>query len=202
MGLPATDKQRYTIAEWLALEADTGSKYEYHEGELFSVEAMSGGTYTHALLGGNVIRAAGRALDRAASPCVILSSDVRLKLERQNRYVYPDAAILCEDPMFDEEVPSAIRNPIVVVEVLSPSSAKYDMGAKFNWYRRLRTLRDYVLVHQDEYIVEVRSRGGSGEEWAFEFHQSIDGAVSLPSLGVMMDMREVYFKLDLNGGGA
>lgn len=198
MLLTALDTRHYSIEEWLALEEETGLKYEYHDGELFSVEATSGGTYAHALLWGNSIRAAGRALDRQRSPCLVLTSDIRLKIPRHKKYVYPDAAITCEDPLHDDIVKTAISNPVVVIEVLSPSTAAYDLGPKFGYYRRMKSLRDYVLIHQDQYLVEVRSRESHLSLWNFAEYETVAQSVRLPSLRLEVPMDELYRGLRLS----
>ncbi len=151
--------QTYTIDEWLALEAETGEKYEYHNGELFSVSAMSGGTYAHALLGTNAGGELRQALiNKDLDECDALSSDLQIKinLKNQKRYVYPDAAVVCGEPEFDKRSKNAVLNPTIILEVLSPSSADYDRGLKFNLYKLAPTLRDYVLISQDAYEVEIK----------------------------------------------
>ncbi len=187
--------QTYTIDEWLALEAETGEKYEYHNGELFSVSAMSGGTYAHALLGSNASRTVGNALEsKGLDECNALNSDLQVKINLQNqkRYVYPDAAVVCGEPEFDKRSKNAVLNPTIILEVLSPSSADYDRGLKFNLYKLAPTLRDYVLISQDAYEVEIRSRSSAEAAWVIEYVAGIDEVITLPSLGLVISLKGLY----------
>ena len=196
--------RRYSIAEWQTIEEITGERYEYHEGKLVSVRAMAGGTGPHALISGNVQFALGqlaRARD-ATTPadndhgqgvaCGVYSSDLRLMIESDDRYVYPDAAVVCGRPVYDTKVSTAVRNPLLVVEVVSPSSESYDAGDKFDYYATLASLRDYVLVAQDRPRVEVRSRVQPGADWTIRVAEGLDAEAHLSGLEAGMPLREVY----------
>ena len=189
------ENRTYSLAEWEAIEARTGERFEYHEGLLLPVRAMAGGTFEHAVLGANatgVLYAQLLATDPDVR-CRTCSSDLRIKIPGTDRYLYPDAAVVCAPPVYDEAIRMAIRNPVVVVEVVSESSDGYDHGRKFEYYSALETLRHYVLVAQDEHHVEVRSRGeGGGPDWRFEFVYGTDTSVQLPALGIALPMRELY----------
>lgn len=192
---PIVDPQRrYTVEEWLAIEEATGERYEFHEGKLISVRAMSGGTGYHALLGANVIGSVYKVFSSREQfeSCHVYSSDLRLMITTEERYVYPDAAVICGKPEYDELVPTAARNPIAVMEVLSPSSAGYDLGQKFDYYATLPTLRDYVIVHQDGYRVEVRHREGYGQPWQVNSYTDKRKEASLPGLGVTLPLHDLY----------
>ena len=191
--------RRYSVEEWLAIEEATGERYEYHEGRLVSVRAMAGGTFTHALLISNVSHAFGdivRAMTNAdGSPrtdCNVLSSDLRLAARSQERYVYPDAAVVCGPPRFDDIVTSAVVNPVCVIEVISKSSAQLDTGDKFDWYAELETLRDYILVDYRRRAVEVRSRAETGAEWHTRLVAAPEMRVPIPGLNAAVDLGEVY----------
>ena len=187
--------RRYSVEEWLAIEEATGERYEYHGGQLVSVRAMAGGTFTHALLIGNVtgqlytaIRAAAPRLDR----CNVLPSDLRLAARSRERYVYPDAAVVCGPPRYDGVVASAVVNPICIVEVISKSSAELDTGDKFEWYAELETLRDYILVDYRRRAVEVRSRATATAEWHTRLVAAPETHVAIPGLDAGVDLGEVY----------
>lgn len=200
MTQPQVETQTYTIDEWLALEEETGEKYEYHNGELFSVSAMSGGTYAHALLGTNAGGELRQALmDKSLDECNALNGDLQVKINLQNqkRYVYPDAAVVCGEPEFDTRSKNAVLNPTIILEVLSPSSADYDRGLKFNLYKLAPTLRDYVLISQDAYEVEVRSRASADADWTFEYVAGIDKEITLPSLGLIIKLKGMYRGLNI-----
>ena len=188
----------YSLEQWQEIERITGKRYEYHDGHLVSVEAMAGGTHHHALLSGHVIREVGNAIiareerQTSFSGCDALTSDLRIAVDGGKRYLYADAVVVCGDPVYDATVPSAIVNPVVVFEVLSPSSEKYDTGRKFDFYGGLDSVREYVIVHQDKRHVEIRHRADAAGPWRYTICADVDGAVALPSLDVELSMQRVY----------
>lgn len=177
---------RYSVEEWLAIEEVTGEKYEYHDGRLVSVRGMAGGTWRHALIGNNCGAVAFNLLKARAdqfADCNTLSSDLRVNIPGTTRYVYSDLTIVCGAPRFDEVVPTAIVNPLVVFEVTSPSSRDYDENLKFDFYGRLDALREYVIVHQHRRSVEVRSRTETSATWRTRLYAEDDGGFALDALG-------------------
>ena len=183
----------YSVEEWLAIEERTGERFEYHRGRLLSVRAMAGGSFAHSLIGGNAIGSLFKSLTaEKIDHCGVHTSDLKIYIEHERRYLYADAAVVCGTPTHDARVPTAITNPVVVVEVLSPSSVSYDTGIKFDYYGSLPSLREYVLVMQDDYRVEVRRRSAAGEPWYLTSASSLDDAVTLPSIGVDLPLAEVY----------
>ena len=196
------EDRTYSIDEWLALEARTGKRYEYHEGRLLPFEMMAGGTFEHSVIGANVVTALGRRLHDLGLPvrCRTCSSDLKIKIPGTNRYLLPDAAVVCGAPEFDARVKTAIRKPTVVVEVLSESSERYDPTRKFEYYSALPTLRHYVLVSQDEAHVEVRTRREGEDSWRFEYDYGTEATIALPAVGLEVGTGEVYFGVAFEGG--
>ena len=200
------ENRTYTVAEWREIERRTGERFEYHRGHLLSVSMMAGGSPTHARIGGNVVYALGDGLRRSPSPgrdadhCGVYTGDLQIYLPELGRYLYADATLVCGEPTFDERVATAITNPVVVVEVASPSSVAYDAGVKFEYYSSLPSVRDYVLVAQDDHIVEVRSRAGAGGAWTFAFAKTRSAEVAIPSIGVALPLAEVYRGVAFEGG--
>src|SRR5262245_50639784 len=122
----AAQKARMTAEEYLAFERASEQKHEYADGEIF---AMSGGTYEHGLIAGNVLgELRGALLER---PCTVQGSDVRVKAVATKRYLYPDVSVVCGRPVFEDETRDTLLNPRVIVEVLSDSTERYDRGDKF-----------------------------------------------------------------------
>ena len=111
-----------------------------------------------------------------ANRCGVYSSDLQLMIKSDDRYVYPDAAVVCGRPTYDRRISTAVTNPVVVVEVLSPKSEGYDTGDKYDYYATLESLRDYVLVAQDRPRLEVRSREGVGAAWTITITEGLDAA--------------------------
>ena len=159
---------------------------------------VNSGSHEHARLGGNVVREAGAAViaEEGKRPqlkrCDSLSSDLRIAVEGGTRYLHADAVIVCGSARYDERIPTAVINPVVVFEVLSPSSEGYHRGQKFEFYGALASLREYVIVEQERRRVEVRAREDEGATWRYTIYTDIDESVALPSLGLSLPMAGVY----------
>ncbi|KYF78408.1 hypothetical protein BE11_35720 [Sorangium cellulosum] len=189
MGQAAT-RTRLSPAEYLAFERASEQKHEYANGEIF---AMSGCTREHSLLAGNIQRELGNALLERA--CEVHTSDMRVKITSTGRYVYPDASVVCGDPVFEDAEVDTLLNPNVIVEVLSDSSEAYDRGDKFAQYRSVPSIIEYVLVSQKEVRIEHFQRQPDGR-WLL----SILGSgmqLELESIGVVIDVDRVYRKVPL-----
>lgn len=146
-----TTKMSY--AEYLAAEEVSEVKHEYLGGEVF---AMAGGTIEHGRLAANMIRELGKALE--GRPCVVLTSDVRVRIQATDLSTYPDVTVACGKLEKADEDAHAITNPTLIVEVLSDSTEAYDRGEKFASYRTVPTLTDYLLVAQDRPRIEHYTR--------------------------------------------
>ena len=130
-------KVYYTPDEYLALERKAEYKSEYFGGEIF---AMTGASRKHNLVAGNIFAALHLQLKKR--PCEIYPSDMRVKVSPTGLYTYPDVAVVCGEPMFDDEQKDTLLNPTVLVEVLSKSTASYDRGEKFEHYRKIKSLAE------------------------------------------------------------
>ena len=175
---------RISYAQYLDMEASAELKHEYVDGVIV---AMSGGTIEHGRLAMAIGAALGTALGERG--CRVLSSDVRVRVEETNRSTYPDLSVVCGDVKRASDDNNAIVNPIVVVEVLSDSTEQDDRGSKFAHYRRLKSLRHYVLVSQAEPRVEVFSRTEAG--WLLVEYGPGE-VVQLESLETELDMDALY----------
>ncbi len=182
MGLAAAPRLAYS--EYLARAAASDVRLEYLSGR---VVAMSGGTVEHGRLIARLSTLLARCLE--GRPCVVLPSDVRVRIRAAERATYPDLHIVCGEIERDDEDPDAIANPVVIVEVLSDSTAESDLGDKFADYRRLRSLREYVLVSQRERRVDVYRR--DGRRWTLDESGPGD-AVRLDALDVELALDDVY----------
>ena len=184
--MTAAQRSNCTYAEYLAAERASDVKHEYLRGEIF---AMAGGTREHGRLAASLMGELRNLLrDR---PCNVFSSDVRIRIEATNRATYPDVSIVCGKHETAKDDPEALTNPIVIVEVLSDSTEGDDRGEKFAHYRRVPSLREYVLVSQRARRIEVYRREGAGAEWILSEATSGE-QVRLPSLGVALSVDEVY----------
>lgn len=181
-GRPPVTPEEYLRAERVA---ETRSEYLPDEGP----RAMTGASRRHNLIVTNLILSLGTQLRRR--PCEVYPGDMRVKVERSGAYLYPDAVVVCGTPELEDERLDTLLNPTVVVEVLSPSTADYDRGRKWELYRRLPSLRDYLLVSQHEPAVARYARGEEGV-WLFEVAEGTDAAVELASIGVRLPLADLY----------
>lgn len=180
---------RMTPEEYFAAEDGAELPSEYHYGELF---AMSGGSANHARIIANLTYLLyGALLDR---PCQLFSAGLRVEVEENGRYLYPDIVVACP-PDFDDH--SNLRNPSLIVEVLSPSTEAFDRGKKFQLFRQLPSLKDYVLVSQDDAIVEMFSKNENGE-WMLTTIKGIEARINFASLKVSLDLAGIYRSVELN----
>jgi Uma2 family endonuclease len=184
--MSTASKNWLTPQAYLAQERRADYKSEYLRGEVF---AMAGASYEHTLSKDNLARHAGNQL--ADGPCRILTSDMRVKVEATGLYTYPDIAIVCEEPRFEDEVFDTLLNPRTLVEVLSDSAEKYDRGAKFAHYRQIPSLQEYVLVAQDQPLVErfVRQADGS---WLMTAFEGLSQTLAFTSVPVQVSLAEIY----------
>jgi Uma2 family endonuclease len=179
--------QRLTEAEYLASErAATGVKSEFYDGEMF---AMSGGTRWHSLIGLNIGAELRQKLK--GHRCQPYNSELRVKVESTGLFTYPDVSIVCGEPrMLDGEM-DTLLNPTLIVEVLSESTERYDRGKKFQHYQRIPSLREYLLVGQDEPRIEQFIRQPN-DDWLLHKVVGLNSTLSLPSLGITIELAEVF----------
>jgi Uma2 family endonuclease len=175
---------RMTYAEYLELERSSEIKHEYLRGEVF---AMAGGTPEHARLAANVIRELGAAL--RGRPCAAFTSDARARIEATDRATYPDVTVVCGRLEHAPEDPDSITNPVVIVEVLSDATEADDRGEKFAHYRRLASLREYVLVSQRARRLEVYRR--RDDRWLLD-EAGAGETLRLESIEVVLSVDEIY----------
>jgi len=173
-----------TYAEYLAQEAASQSKHEFLRGDVW---AMSGGTPEHSRLAVNAGALLRAALQKR--PCVVYNSDLRIRIQSTDRSTYPDLSVVCGKDEHASDDPDAITNPIVIVEVLSPSTERSDRGEKFAHYQRLVSLQEYVLVAQDAPRVEVFRRQGSS--WLLTIFEA-GTSLTLTSIGASFSVDELY----------
>ena len=171
--------------DYLALERTTDTKHEWVDGVAY---AMSGGTPAHALLASRMIVKLARIL--GDGPCNAYTADLKVRPRKIRFASYPDVSVVCGEVETHPDDPNAILNPTLLVEVLSDSTEGWDRGGKFVRYRKLTTLRDYVLVSQHERRIEVHSRRPDG---VWEMREAAEGeTVPLVSFGGVIEVDRVY----------
>ncbi len=173
-----------TATEYLAWERAQPLKHEYHLGEIF---AMSGASLRHNAIAAAVIAELTAQLRGRNSR--VLTSDQRVAAPRSQRYVYPDATVVCGPPAVQPGELDVLENPSTVVEVLSPSTEAYDRGIKWEGYRRVPSVADYLLFSQDEAKVEHYQRQADGA-WRYQVHEG-GGSVRLTN-GAELSVDAIY----------
>lgn len=159
--MPTTGRGvHYTYPEYLALEEESSVRHEYLEGEIY---AMAGGSPDHAALAASIIAILGRELPPG---CRVFTSDLRLRMPASGLSTYPDAAVVCGRTLRAADDPLAVVNPVLVVEVTSPSTEEYDRGEKLRHYKSLPSLREVVIAsHREPRLTVYRRLDG---DWAEE----------------------------------
>ncbi len=189
MALPVADKS-YTAEEYLALERQADYKSEYVDGEIF---ALAGASRPHNLIALNC----GAELrgQLKGKPCEVFVSDMRVQLAASRRYTYPDVVVVCGEGDFTDSQSDTLTNPTLVIEVLSPSTEGYDRGEKFGQYRKLDSLQTYVLVSQNESLLEIFERQEGGR-WLLSEYGGLDVSAPLPNINCELQLAEVYDRID------
>jgi Uma2 family endonuclease len=157
---------------------------------------MAGASFAHTLIVSNVVGEIRGQLRRRE--CTVHSADLRVKVSATGLYTYPDVVVVCGQPRFDDDQNDTLLNPKLIVEVLSPSTKDYDRGAKFEQYRTIESLTEYVLIAQDKVHVEHFVRQPDGR-WLLEETNRLDGRLTLPSVEAQLAIADIYEKVEFTG---
>lgn len=175
--------------EYLAIERRAEYKSEYLDGVMY---AMSGASERHNLIVGNLVAEFNVQLRK--TDCRVYPSDLRVRVPNSRRFFYPDVSVVCGETEFADEERDVVLNPIVVVEVLSESTAAFDRGKKFQSYQQIESLREYLLVSQDEFVVEHFLRQAENR-WLYTKAGGLDETLALPSVNCRLALADIYGKV-------
>ncbi len=178
-----------TSEEYLVIERDCELKHEFFRGEMF---AMSGATRAHCAITFNLARHLGNQL--ADRNCTAFVNDMRVKVSESGLYTYPDGVVTCEEPRYEDDQFDTLLNPQVIIEVLSKSTESYDRGKKFEHYRQIGSLRDYVLIAQDRPHVE-RFSCREDRQWLLADVSGLDAKLELPTIDGSLALADLYAKV-------
>ena len=173
------------------MEETAEYKSEYFQGEIF---ALAGGSLNHNLIVGNFHTALSVALE--SKPCRALMSDMRLLVRQNGLYTYPDVMVVCGKVQLVEGRNDTITNPVVIVEVLSPSTHEYDRVKKFTLYRQLDSLREYILADSEQVHVTHLRRAENSDQWTIEMYDNLDAVLRLESVGCEIPLARLYNKVE------
>ena len=174
-----------TEDQYLCIERQAETRSEFLDGQMF---AMAGGSPNHSFLAGSIVTILGRQLPPG---CRIFTADLRIKVLSAGLYTYADCGVLCGEAQFYGKEQDSLLNPLLIVEVLSPSTQGYDRGKKFELYRTIESFREYLIVHQDKRHVEHYSKQDDGS-WSLREHAGADASVVVARLGVRISLAELY----------
>ena len=190
MPAPALSKSPLTPEEYLAIERQAETRSEYLDGEMF---AMAGASIEHNAIVANLIGELRQELKRR--PCQVFPSDLRIHIPATGLYTYSDVVVVCGEPHLEDDGHlDTLLNPTLLIEVLSPTSEAYDRGKKFEHYRSVESLAEYLLVAQDALRIEQYLRQPDGR-WLFSAVTGREATIPLPSIQCELSLAEVYDKV-------
>jgi len=174
----------HSYAEYLALEEESPIRHEYLDGEIY---AMAGGTPDHAALAAAVIQRLGAALPTG---CRMFTSDLRIRIAETGLSTYPDATIVCGKTLRAPDDPLAVTNPVLVVEITSPSTEDYDRGEKLRHYKSLPSLREALIVsHREPRLTLIRRT--DRDQWKTT-DVGAGESITLESTGGQIAVNDIY----------
>lgn len=188
--MSAIPRTKLTPQDYLAFERKSGIKHEYFDGEIF---AMAGAKRNHNKIVGNLTGLVWQNLK--GKDCEFYPNDMRVFVPETGLYTYPDLVVVCGEPEFQDDVFDTLLNPVLLIEVLSESTEGYDRGKKFQHYRSIESLEEYILVSQDEAWIEKYVKHGDGF-WMLSEAVGLDSSIEFSSIECEIALGEVYDKIE------
>jgi Uma2 family endonuclease len=189
-------KRAYSLEQYLEKELQAVQKHEFFNGKII---LMSGGTYNHNKIATNVISLIDQLIDLQNLNFNVLNSDQKIYIEQENIAVYPDALVILDEPQYWQNRKDLITNPMVIVEVLSKSTLRYDRGEKFILYQNLESFKEYVLIDQNQAHAEIWYRIALNT-WQKTTVSGLDQMINFRSMGIDLNLKDVYKKIDFENG--
>ena len=174
-----------TPEEYISFERKATTKHEYLKGQIV---AMSGASFAHNFI--TLDTATQLNVQLMGGECQVAASDMRVKVSQTDSYFYPDVVVFCGEPIAEDNNFDTLLNPTVIIEVLSPSTETYDRGEKFEDYKQIESLKEYVLISQDTVYVEHYRYQKS--EWLKSEYKELDDVMQLHSIGSELRLQDIY----------
>lgn len=181
-----------TLEQYLTLERQDQSKHEYFQGRIY---LMAGGSPNHSLIAGNLVRLLGNLLEEQA--CRVYNSDLQILVRSKELVTYPDVSVVCGEVEYAREDPNLVTNPLLIGEVLSPSTASYDQTTKFNLYKELDSFEEYLLVDSRNINVIYFHKLGPNQ-WVQQIYSERNEVVFLSSLKIEISLAQIYAKVEFD----
>lgn len=185
-----SQQQRMTENEYLEMIRDTGKRYDYIDGQIYD---MSGGTFEHSAIISGLTSSIDRRLSQKS--CQWFGSDLAVKIAARGNYVFPDLSVVCGKPQIERSSIDFLLNPITIFEVLSKSTATYDLVTKARYYQMMESLQEVVYIKQDEPLIQIlRRRDGAWS--APDYVLGLGAELQLPSLDIAIPLKEIYDRIE------
>ncbi len=182
----AYGKRKYSLEEYLEMERESDIKHEFYKGEIF---AMAGAKISHNIVKKNILSSLDANLEN--SPCQPYNGDTSIYIEKNTLVTYPDITVICGEPITLNNDEYNVLNPVIIFEVLSTSTRNYDRSGKFNLYRDIPTLKEYVLVEPDSISIEAFHLDKNGF-WVLREYKDINDLLRLDSIEISLPLKEIY----------
>ncbi|PJF39205.1 MAG: hypothetical protein CUN54_09220 [Phototrophicales bacterium] len=187
--MSALPQEQWTEQAYLEFEREAEIRHEFLDGQVI---AMTGASRAHNLIASTTNFLLYSQLRNR--PCEVYQSDMRVKVAASGLYTYPDIAVVCDKPQFLDDAVDTLLNPTLIIEVLSPSTESYDRGKKFQHYRQLDSLQDYVLIAQDQPRIECFARE-KDNRWLLTEAVGLEQTIALPSIACNLSLNDVYERI-------
>lgn len=189
----AAEKLKYSVDEYLKMELENDTRYEFYDGELFEVTDSS---IPHNQALANTQFELTSKFRKDGRSCQALTSTQKVHVKKNSLYCYPDIVIVCNNIETLEGHNDIITNPVVLIEVLSPSTRDYDTGGKFRLYRDIPTLQEYICISSEEILIEKFDR--KEDFWAIKTYKDITDSFPIHSLNIILNLSEIYRQVDFS----
>jgi Uma2 family endonuclease len=192
MSAATSISQHFSYQEYVALEAESQERFEFYNGE---VTAMAGSSKVNSKIASRIWRKLADKFE--INGCDVFQEGIKVAIESDNVYMYPDVVVSCDAA--DQEDPYFVRNPLIIVEVLSPSTETADRSKKFHIYLKIKSLRYYLLVSQEQPMIEVFSRQNSNALFTYNLFEDMQDLVDFADIDCQLALKDVYEGISFGG---
>ncbi len=187
--MAANLKFSLTPEDYLQIERKAEYKSEYVDGVMY---AMAGGSPEHSLIAGNLLTELN--IQMRDRPCLVFNSDMKVRVPSSRKFHYPDATVVCDKPQYADDEKDALINPLVLIEVISETTAADDRGKKFQYYQEIDSFQEYLLVDPDEPVVE-RFVKQSDSDWIYTKIEGLEQSIELVTINCRLKLKDIYAKV-------
>lgn len=178
---------KYTLpSEYLSFEREAQERHEYYKGEVF---AMSGASFRHNVIEDNLRTLLGSFLK--GKKCRSFGSNLRIHIPKNTLYTYPDVLIVCDEPKFTDDEFDTLLNPSVIIEILSPSTANYDRGTKFDLYREIDSLKEYILIDSTSTQI-IHYQKNDDATWTLSERKQLEESLYITTIDLSILLSAIY----------